>query len=162
MGLRSIADQMDKHQDRDDRMLAEAIQSLVREVHAFRKQVEEFCTRTAGHSENQILTRIEKKVENIMSAISVYAEQVEAAFTDIGTSVDTLVTGVTGIAGDVAGLKDLILKLQSNPGPITPEDQAILDQLIVKITALADRIKPLAETVQALDAATDEVPAPPE
>lgn len=81
-----------------------------------------------------------------MSAISDYSEKVDAAFAEIGTAVD-------GIQSDITSLKDIILKLQNNPGPISPEDQALLDQGVAKVTALADKVK-------ALDAQTDSTATP--
>lgn len=84
----------------------------------------------------------------IMSAISEYAGRVNTAF-------DKLATAVDGVAGDVAFLKEKILELQNNPGPISAEDQAILDQLEARTAGLADK-------TAALDAATaDRPPEPP-
>jgi len=97
-----------------------------------------------------------------MSAISDYTESVDAKFAEIGTSVDELVTSVAGVTGDVASLKELILKLENNPGPITPEDQALLTKSLATVTALADRTKAVSEALKALDAATETPPTAPE
>jgi len=83
----------------------------------------------------------------LMSAISDFADKVNAKFDAIGTSVD-------GIATDVQFLKDEIAKLQNSPGTITPADQAILDGIQARTDALATK-------VSALDAQTEEPPAPP-
>lgn len=79
-------------------------------------------------------------------AIQAYVDAVNAQFTTIETAVD-------GVSGDVTFLKARIEELQNNPGPISPEDQALLDQVQARIGTLATRIT-------ALDAAT-EPPAPP-
>jgi hypothetical protein len=89
---------------------------------------------------------LEKLENRIMSAISDYAAKVNAAFDKLGTAVD-------GVADDVTFLKEEIKKLQDNPGPISPEDQAILDG----VQARADT---LASKVEALDQATERPPTP--
>ena len=42
---------------------------------------------------------------------------------------DRLSTAINGVSTDISGMKALIDQLQNNPGPISAEDQAILDQL---------------------------------
>ena len=79
-------------------------------------------------------------------AIKAYADAVNAQFDVIEPAVD-------GVADDVAFLKEKIDELQNNPGPISTEDQALLD-------AIQSRIGTLATRVTALDAATSR-PAPP-
>lgn len=85
-----------------------------------------------------------------MSAISDFADQVKTSFTDIGNSVD-------GLTSDVAQLKKKIDDLQNSPGSITPEDQALLNDIQNQANALSAKVK-------ALDEATspDEVPTPDE
>lgn len=89
------------------------------------------------------------------SPIADYVAKVNAAYTEIGASVDQIAASVTGVAGDVASLKDIILKLQNNPGPITPEDQALLDSAVATVTALSEKTKTVAEAVKQLDADTE-------
>lgn len=97
-----------------------------------------------------------------MSVISDYSAVVDKKFDDIATSVDEIVASQTGISGDVAGLKEIILKLQNNPGPISPEDQALLDQGVAKVTALATKTAAVSAALKELDAATaSPPPAPP-
>lgn len=90
---------------------------------------------------------LRKLKEQIMSAISDFGARVDAAFEKLGVAVD-------GVASDVAFLKEEIRKLQENPGPITPEDQAILD-------GIESRVGALSAKVEALDAATEQPPVPP-
>jgi len=88
-----------------------------------------------------------KEMENrIMSAISDFGNAVNAKFDELGTAVD-------GVAADVDFLKAEIKKLQDNPGPISPEDQAILDGIQTRVGGLSDKVK-------ALDAATENPPTP--
>lgn len=50
---------------------------------------------------------------------------------------------IDGIAADLDALNALILQLQNNPGPISPEDQAILDTAVAAGEALAARLETL-------------------
>lgn len=67
--------------------------------------------------------------------------------------IDRVDSAVTGLTADVEALNAKILELQNNPGPITPEDQAILD-------SLQARGETIAQKLEALDALTPP-PAPP-
>ncbi len=96
-----------------------------------------------------------------MSAISEYAAKVDGVFTAISEGVDGLGVSITGITGDIAGLKELILKLQNSPGSITPEDQALLDALDAKITQVGTKVSAAATALSELDAQTEAVPVPP-
>lgn len=66
---------------------------------------------------------------------------------------DRVDSAVTGLTSDVEALNAKILELQNNPGPITPEDQAILDSLQARGETIATKL-------EALDALTPP-PAPP-
>ena len=81
-----------------------------------------------------------------MASIQEFAGRVDAAF-------DALHTSVAGIETDVTWLKDEIVRLNNTPGPISPEDQALLDAIEARATALVTR-------VQTLDAATETPPTP--
>lgn len=65
---------------------------------------------------------------------------------------DKIDTAITGLEGDIKTLNETIAKLQSTPGTITPEDQALLDQLQARGKTIADKL-------DALDALTP--PTPP-
>lgn len=96
-----------------------------------------------------------------MSAIGDYSAAVDAKFAEIGTSVDEIVASHVGLAADVAGLKKIILELQNNPGPISAEDQALLDSGVAKVTALAEKTAAVSAALKELDAATETSPTPP-
>lgn len=73
----------------------------------------------------------------------------------VNTRFDELATAVDGVVADVEFLKKEIERLQTNPGPISAEDQAILD-------SIQSRADQLSEKVKALDAATEQpLPPPP-
>ncbi len=95
-----------------------------------------------------------------MSAISDYESKVDAAFTAIGATVDSIVTLVGNVAGDVNRLKDIITALQNSAGTVTPEDQALLDKSEAAVNALAGKVNGVKDALAALDAATEEAPTP--
>lgn len=80
-----------------------------------------------------------------MSAISEFSAKQNA-------HNDRVDAAINGVATDVKFLQDTIEKLQGTPGAITPEDQALLDQLEARADATAAKL-------EALDALTP--PAPP-
>lgn len=82
-----------------------------------------------------------------MSKISEFAGQVS-------TSFEKIQIGVDGIKGDVDALNAKITELQNSAGTVSPEDQALLDDVQAKAGALADK-------VAVLDAETTNVPAAP-
>lgn len=91
------------------------------------------------------LSQFNLGIEKIMSAISEFAAR-QTAFND---RLDTAVAGVTE---DVAALNAKIEELQNTPGAITPEDQALLDEIEARSDAITTKL-------EALDAMTP--PAPP-
>jgi hypothetical protein len=141
--------------DEHAHFLAGAIVNLVHEMQKTREQSVIDLEWRKLHSEFATKHDLEHWSNKIMSAISDYSAKVDAAFTEVGTSVDEIVASVAGVSGDVASLKDIILKLQNNPGPISPEDQALLDTGVTKVTAVSDRLKSVSAALKELDAATE-------
>jgi hypothetical protein len=94
------------------------------------------------------LTTLTHLGERIMSAISDFA----AAQTAFQDQIDAAVTGLTA---DVAALNDEIVKLQTTAGQITAEDQALLDGIEARTSAIAAKL-------DALDAMTPPVVPDPE
>lgn len=83
--------------------------------------------------------------ERIMSAISDFAAKQKAFNDRLGSAID-------GVVGDVKVLNDKITALQNSAGTVTPEDQALLDDLQKQAEGLTSK-------AEALDAMTP--PAPP-
>ena len=52
-----------------------------------------------------------------------------------------MAAGLDGIQTDLAALKALIEQLQNSAGQITPEDQALLDQIQSQTEAMAGRVQ---------------------
>jgi outer membrane murein-binding lipoprotein Lpp len=71
-----------------------------------------------------------------MSKISEFADALKAQNTRLQASLD-------GVTSDVADLKAKIDELQNSQGQISPEDQALLDELQTSATALADKLAAL-------------------
>lgn len=68
-----------------------------------------------------------------MSAISEFSDRVSA-------HLDRLDQAHEGLSSDLADLKATIEKLQGTAGQVTPEDQALLNQLEAKIQAASDKL----------------------
>ena len=81
-----------------------------------------------------------------MSAISEFASK-QNAFND---RIDS---AVTGLQGDIEALNALIKALQDSAGTVTPEDQALLDQI-------QSRSETITGKLEALDALTPPTPPP--
>ncbi len=71
-----------------------------------------------------------------MSAISDFAAKQNEFNTRQGKAIDGLVV-------DLEALNKKIDELQNTPGTITPQDQALLDDIQAKSSALADRLDQL-------------------
>lgn len=69
-----------------------------------------------------------------MSAVSQFAEKQNAHNARMSAALN-------GVSEDIAGLNELIVKLQTAPGPISSEDQATLDSLEAAGEALATRVE---------------------
>jgi len=134
--------------DHSEQQLAEAISQLSCTLRDLGEQREN----------KEVLHRISEMERNIMSQLSEYTDRVNAAFDGISTSVDEIVASQTGIAADVAFLKAKIEELQSNPGPISSEDQALLDALEAKVNALTTKTAAVSTALKDLDATTEFAP----
>lgn len=90
---------------------------------------------------------MEKWGRKIMEAIENFSASVNQAFDKLGLAVE-------GVSGDVAALKAEIEKLQTTPGTLTAEDQALLDSIQTRANDVANKLA-------ALDALTEQTPTPP-
>lgn len=106
-----------------------------------------------------ILQRLDTMENKIISAISEFAAKQKAFNDQQSASIDSISTSVTGIQGDINSLNQKITDLQNSPGTITPEDQALLDDLQMQGAAISSRLQVVAGALGALDALTP--PAPP-
>ncbi len=98
------------------------------------------------------------EMENrLMSAISDFAAKQKAFNDRQAAAIDSLVTSTEGLTGDVKALNDKITELQNSPGAITPEDQALLDDLQTQGEATAAKVEGVATALSALDSQTPPV-----
>lgn len=96
--------------------------------------------------------RLTRKI--IMSAISEFAAKQKAFNDRQAASVDAAVVSLTGLTGDVAELNRKIEELQNSSGGVTPEDQALIDDLQTQGEAVAAKAEALATALKALDDST--------
>lgn len=73
------------------------------------------------------------------SAIQTFAAAEEAKLTSLASAITNLGTGITA-------LDALITQLQNSAGTITPEDQALLDQIQAHSQALVDQATAISTT----------------
>lgn len=97
--------------------------------------------------------------ECILSAISDFATKQNDFNARHGAAIEKIVVSVDGLTGDVKTLNDKITELQNNPGPISPQDQALLDEIVVLSGANVAKTEAVSVALEALDAQTP--PTPP-
>lgn len=95
-----------------------------------------------------------------MSAISDFAAKQKEFNTRQAQAIDGAVTSLGGLTSDVAELNRKIEELQNSPGGVTPEDQALIDDLQAQGEAVAAKAESLAAALKALDEQTPPA-APP-
>lgn len=97
------------------------------------------------HGDVAGMCEVRRLLEKIMSAISDFAAKVKA-------HQDREDASIAGLKQDVQTLNDKITALQNSQGQITPEDQALLDDITTRGQSMSDKL-------EALDALTPP-PAP--
>lgn len=74
-----------------------------------------------------------------------HTEAIQATATNIKTYLGELNKHIDNSLGDMTRIKDLVVKLQTTPGPISTADQATLDELETLTKAGLERMKALDE-----------------
>lgn len=96
-----------------------------------------------------------------MSVISDYAAKQTEYNRRQAAAIDSIVASNAGLAADIKALNDKITELQNSSGEVTPEDQALIDDMEAKGAAAADRAEATAKALAALDEQTPPtVPTP--
>ncbi len=94
----------------------------------------------------------------IMSAITDYAAQQKAFNAQLAADVDSLVTSVGGLTGDIQSLNDKITALEAQiGGGLSDEDKAALADVLADSQALVAKADPVAAAAKALDEKTPPV-----
>lgn len=75
-----------------------------------------------------------KRMNEIMSAISDFAQALKV-------HQDRVAASITGITNDLTELKRKLEEINNNPGTISSEDQALLDQALALTAGLADQLE---------------------
>jgi uncharacterized phage infection (PIP) family protein YhgE len=114
----------------------------------------EDCTQLAT---KQDVRELKLEIKNAMATLAEQLTAVNTGLETIGAGVDEVLTVVTNVSGDVTSLKAIIEKLQTNPGPITPEDQALLDKAQALVGTTSTKLQGAVDALKALDAATEPV-----
>lgn len=96
-----------------------------------------------------------------MSAISDFAAKQKDFNTRQAAAVDGAVASLTGLTGDIAELNRKIEELQNSQGGVTPEDQALIDDLQTQGEAVAAKAEALATALKALDEQIPPIVPPP-
>jgi len=123
--------------DDDDRRLreiAKLLKAIHDDVHGLHPKLD-----AQEPAQTAILNRLsllKAQGESIMSAISDFAAKQDAHHARQDTAV-------AGLQADVQALKDEIARLQTTPGTITPEDQALLDAIEARAAGISDKLEAL-------------------
>lgn len=105
----------------------------------------------------QSLAKLLSLGESIMSAISDFANKQTQFNIRQAAAVDSLVSSFAGVKDDIDGLNAKILELQNSSGPVTPQDQVLLDELQAQGEAIAAKTESVAASLKSLDEATPPV-----
>lgn len=140
--------------ERDENKLEEAICGLAGMIGQLVRELSHI------NKNNAILQRLAEMEERIMSRVTDFAVAQKAYNDRQAIAIDNIVASQAGITGDVAELKRLIEELQNSPGGITPEDQALLDELQATGEAATAKLEAQAAALAALDEATPPVVPP--
>lgn len=103
---------------------------------------------------------IERLVMKAIDALNKLVADQKAFNTANDAAITSVADSVTAVAGDVKALNDKITELQNATGDVTPETQALIDEVEAQGTALVAKTQAAADALAALDALTPPV-APP-
>lgn len=143
--------------EREEQLILEkikAIRLLVEELRISRDQRAIELKWFQDHIKFATKHDLEQMERNIMSVISQFAEKQKAFNDRQATAIDGLVSSTQGLTDDVKSLNDKITALQNSPGSITPEDQALLDNLQAQGESTASRAEAVSAALKALDEQT--------
>lgn len=115
-----------------------------------------------SHSEFATKQDLDRMEHRMSSKIADFAAAQANFNTRQGAAIDQVVAATAGITADVQALKDKIQQLQDSAGQITPEDQALLDQVQTQAEAVSNKLEQAGTALKGLDDATPPVvPAVP-
>jgi len=132
------------------------ILSVLQSIH--QQQLVEYGSRDRAVTKSDL----EHTERTIMSAISDFATKQKQFNDRQAAAIDGAVDSVQGIVSDIQTLNDKITELQNSTGGVTPEDQALINDLETQGDALATKAEAVQAALATLDAQTPPVvpPAP--
>ncbi len=89
------------------------------------------------------LKKVRRDIQQIMSQISDFSTAVQAAFAEIGTSLDNIVADEANLAKQIQDLKDQL----SAGGSLSPADAAALQTVADAAKAMSVKTKSIADAV---------------
>lgn len=105
-----------------------------------------------------IIHKLNASETKLMSAIKEFADKQAAFNASVEASLNSIVTSNGEEVALIKQLNDTITALQNSAGAVTPEDQALIDQLEAAGQALADKADATAKAAASAAAATPPVP----
>lgn len=97
-----------------------------------------FCLHDPDDEREQIVAR---KLDELAAALATLRTDIMTAISDFAaqqkTFNDDIAADLTAIQGAIATLNTTITNLQNSQGTVSPEDQALIDDLVTQGTALA-------------------------
>lgn len=106
-----------------------------------------------------VIKQIRATERKIMSALSDFLTKQKVFNDRQAKAIDATVDSIIGLTEDIKGLNEKITELQESSGAVTPEDQALINELEAQGEAIAVKLEAAAEGLKGLDALTP--PAPP-
>jgi predicted nucleic acid-binding Zn-ribbon protein len=117
--------------------LSESVLAIAHELHEGREQRKTEFDWLRSHAGLATRQDLEMFANKIMSAISDYAAAQAAFNTEVSSDLDAIQTAITALNAQIT-------TLQNSPGPISPADQATLNDLQTAGKALQDKADALA------------------
>lgn len=100
------------------------------------------------------------EIKRILMDIKENVARQDAVTEQMNTTLEIISGSVQGIVKDIGDLKFLLTKINTNPGPISPEDQELLNNSLNKTNAVSTKLNALKDALVSIDAETNENPNP--
>lgn len=129
-------------------------------VEGLETQLALIASRGVGATKRDV-KRLETLIMTLQESFRAYVVKRDEYDTRQEAATDILTESLTGLTGDVKGLKDLIKKLQDSAGEVTPEDQATIDRLQAQADRTTARLEAASAALKSLNEETPAVPDVP-
>lgn len=146
-------------------LLAASIQRLAgaHESLVAQKRIEfDWFRSQGGLATKHDLQQLEIIMSKLSLALAAFAATNKEYNDRQAVAIDSIVESQNGLTGDIKGLNDLIKKLEESSGEVSEEDQALIDLMLAKGKATAERAEQVAAALKLLDEGTPPVVPVPE